>query len=304
MVSSLRQAGHREAGTPPRAVALLAACRPRQWVKNLLVVAAPGAAGVLSSRHVLAETGVAFFAFCLVSSGTYLLNDVNDRARDRLHPTKRTRPVASGAVSPRLAIVAGAVLIACGIAVASRLGVELVAVLVAYLVVTGAYTLALREVAVLDAVAIATGFILRAVAGGVATGTSLSEWFLIVTSFSALFVVAGKRAAEIARAGQHGGTRAVLAAYSEGYLRYLWTMASTVAIGAYCIWAFSRPGHDEVPWMEVSIVPFVLGVMRYALLVDQKQGGAPELVLARDRPLQLIAAAWVGVFVLGAYAVG
>lgn len=293
-----------EVGAASKAAALLSACRPRQWVKNLLVVAAPGAAGALSSRHVLWEIGVAFVAFCLVSSGTYLLNDVNDRARDRLHPLKRARPVACGTVSPRLALATGAVLIGGGIAVASPLGVRLVAVLVAYLVVTGAYTLWLREVAVLDAVVIAAGFILRAVAGGAATGTSLSEWFLIVTSFSALFVVAGKRAAEIARAGPDGGTRSALAVYSEEYLRYLWTMSSTVAIGAYCIWAFSRPTRDEVPWMEVSIVPFVLGVMRYALLVVQKEGGAPELVLARDRPLQLIAAAWVGVFVLGAYAVG
>lgn len=283
---------------------LLAECRPRQWVKNLLVFAAPGAAGVLSREHVAASAALAGVAFCLVSSGTYLLNDVRDRARDRRHPVKRLRPIASGALAPRTATVAAAVLIAAGLGLAGAIGPALVATIAGYLAVTGAYTLWLREVAIFDAAAISAGFILRAVAGGAATGVHLSEWFLIVTSFSALFVVAGKRASELAGAGQDGGTRGSFVEYSPSYLRFMWTMAATVAIGAYCIWAFARAGADEVPWMELSIVPFVLGVMRYALLVDHGAVEMPERVMSDDRPLQLIALAWLAVFALGAYAVG
>lgn len=283
--------------------ALVSACRPRQWVKNLLVFAAPGAAGMLSHSRVLLLAAVAGVVFCLVSSGTYLINDLRDQESDRRHPRKRFRPIAAGAVSPRIAITSAVVLIAAGLAIAVMVSLPLAAAVAGYLLVTGCYTVWLREVAIFDAAAISAGFILRAVAGGAATGIHLSEWFLIVTSFSALFVVAGKRASELAAAGG-SERRGALVEYSPSYLRFMWTMAATVAIGAYCIWAFARAGADEVPWMEFSIVPFVLGVMRYALLVDQDSGEAPEHVIAEDRPLQLIALAWIAVFALGAYGVG
>jgi decaprenyl-phosphate phosphoribosyltransferase len=295
--SALQSAAASPAGT---AAALLEAMRPRQWVKNLLVLAAPVAAGVVWRPSTVWQVAGAVVALCLASSGTYLLNDSRDAALDRLHPRKRLRPIASGRLPVGLAVAGGLGLIAAGLALATAVRPALGAVVLAYVAVAGAYTLWLRSIEVLDVAAVASLFIIRAVAGGVAVDVRLSQWFLIVASFSALFVVAGKRSAELA--SDHGlATRPTLAGYTAGYLRYVWMMASTVAVGAYCVWAFGRTVPYEFPWMEVSIIPFVLGVLRYALLIDANRGGTPEELMLEDAPLRLIGLAWLLVFVAGAY---
>ncbi len=280
--------------------ALLEAARPRQWLKNLLVLVAPVAAGVAWEEGKAWPVAGALVALCLASSGTYLLNDTRDAALDRLHPRKRLRPVAAGRLPVGLAVAAGIGLIAAGLAVAATVGPALAAVVLVYVAIAGAYTLWLRSIEVLDVAAVAGLFIVRAVAGGVAVDVRLSRWFLIVASFSALFVVAGKRSAELA--SEHGlTTRPALAGYTAGYLRYVWMMASTVAVGAYCLWAFERTPAHEFPWMELSIIPFVLGVLRYALLIDAERGATPEELIVEDAALRLIGLAWVAVFVAGAY---
>jgi decaprenyl-phosphate phosphoribosyltransferase len=286
------------------ASALLRAVRPAQWSKNLLLLAAPAAAGVIAHRAVAVHVGVAVVAFCLTASGGYLLNDVIDADNDRLHPRKRARPVASGALPPGLAVAAGLGLAAAGVAVAATVGAALAAWALGYAALAAGYSLLLRNVAVIDLAAVSGFFIVRAVAGGAAAGVPLSRWFLIVTSFGALFVVAGKRYCERVSGHGDGATRTVLREYTAEYLRFVWMLAAAVALSAYCVWAFQRAGHDEFPWYELSIVPFVLGVLRYALLIDARAAAAPEEVLATDRPLQAISAAWVVAFALGAYAVG
>lgn len=285
------------------AVGLVRLARPRQWSKNVLVLAAPGAAGVLSQADQLWRTLVAVVAFCLAASGTYCLNDASDAAADRLHPTKRSRPVAAGLVPARTARVAGAGLVVAGVAIGFSTGSwELPAVVAAYVATTTTYTLWSKHVAVVDIVTVAAGFVLRALAGAAATGVEVSQWFLIVASFGSLFMVAGKRSAEIDGGGDVTGQRSVLAAYPPGFLGYVRSVASGVALLAYCLWAFEEAAAvDAFPWYELSIVPFVMGILRYALRLATGAGGAPEDVVLGDRVLQLIGLVWVATFAAAVY---
>lgn len=280
---------------------LLRALRPKQWVKNLLVVAAPGAAGVLTEADSLWRVGLAFVAFCMVSSATYLVNDVGDAEEDRRHPTKRHRPIAAGVVSPRTALATAAALGLGGFAVALAVRPAFLALVAGYVVTTVAYTLWLKHMAVFDIAVVASGFIFRAVAGGVAVDVPISRWFLIVTSFGSLFIVAGKRYSEHVTMGvEREATRATLAAYSRDYLRYVYTMASAVTLTGYCLWAFEQSELETtIPWFELSIGPVVLGILRYALLLEEGYGGAPEDIALGDRPIQVLGVIWLVLFGAG-----
>jgi len=283
--------------------ALLRAARPTQWAKNVLVFAAPGAAGVLTHGTVLADSMLALVAFCLAASGTYFLNDVADADADRRHPAKRLRPIAAGEVPVRTAVLTGGVLLACGLGVALLVRWELAVVIAVYVALTGSYTVWLKHVAVIDIAVVASGFIIRAIAGGVATDLPISQWFLIVASFGSLFVVAGKRYGEHREMGEdRGDTRSILALYTLPYLRYVWMISSGVAITAYCLWAFEQSaGRSGLPWFELSIVPFVIALLRYALLLESGHGGAPEDLILGDRTLQVIGAVWVALFACAVY---
>jgi len=286
-----------------RAAGIVRAARPRQWLKNVLVFAAPGAAGVLTRPSVAVAVGLAFVAFCLVASGTYLLNDARDLEADRRHPTKRHRPIAAGVISPRLAVAVGVALLAVGLGVAAIVSLKLLAVVGGYLLLSTAYTLKLRHLAVLDIATVASFFIIRAVAGGVAVDVPLSRWFLIVASFGSLFMVAGKRAGEYAELGDdRTATRATLGVYSLTYLREIRVIAAAVTLLAYCLWAFeqSAPGSAH-PFFELSIVPFVLFILRWALLLESERERAPEDLVLGDRGLQAAALAWAVIFGLGVY---
>ena len=294
-------AGARAGGGLARGV--IRAMRPKQWLKNVLVAAAPGAAGVLTDGDVIPSVAAAFVAFCLVSSGTYLLNDARDVESDRLHPRKRNRPVADGTVPVRLAVGLAVLLIAAGLALAAVVRLELLIVVAGYILLTTSYTLWLRRVEVVDIVAIASGFIMRAVAGGAAADVPLSRWFIIVASFGSLFIVAGKRHGEHIDLGEEGqAVRPTLAAYSRNYLKHVWTMASGVTIAAYCLWAFEMaPREGEVPLYELSIVPFVTFMLRYAMLLEAGHGEAPEDVVLGDRVLLALGAVWIALFGSGVY---
>lgn len=299
----IASSGAQEAvGEPPSAArGLLRALRPKQWVKNLLVAAAPGAAGVLTEADSLGKVALAFVAFCMVSSAGYLFNDVGDVEEDRRHPTKRERPIAAGVVSPRTAIVAGILLGLGGLGLALAVRPAFLAVVAGYIAVTVAYTVWLKHMAVFDIAVVASGFIFRAVGGGVAVDVPISRWFLIVTSFGSLFVVAGKRYSEhVTMGAERDATRATLAAYSRDYLRYVYTMASAVTLTGYCLWAFEQSGHEgAVPWFELSIGPVVLGILRYALLLEEGYGGAPEDIALGDRPIQVLGVIWMILFGAG-----
>jgi decaprenyl-phosphate phosphoribosyltransferase len=284
---------------------LLRTARPNQWAKNVLVFAAPGAAGVLDDWPALGQTLLAFVAFCLAASGIYCWNDALDVNADRFHPTKRFRPVASGAVSVTAAKVAGAVLIAASLAVAAGTGRwETVVVVAVYVVVTMAYSFWLKHVAVLDIVTVASGFVLRAAGGAVAVDVPMSQWFVLCTVFGSLFIVIGKRYAELREMGEDGpAVRATLGEYTIGYLRIVLTLSCGAALVSYCQWAFETKelSGSDWPWYELSIVPMLVALLRYALVLEQGRGAAPEEVFAADRVLQLMGAVWVVVFGLGVY---
>ena len=279
--------------------------RPKQWAKNALVVAAPGAAGVLGHRVVLERTALAFAAFCLVASGTYILNDVVDREADRRHPTKRHRPIASGAVSIPVAATVGVCVGAFGLALAFIVGWKFAAVLGVYVGLTAGYNLGLKDIAVVDIAVVASGFVMRAIAGGVAARVPISQWFLIVASFGSLFMVAGKRHGEHLELGDdRASVRATLGDYPVSYLRYVWMIASAVTMTAYCLLAFEQQHvktSGGLPLYELTIVPFVLALLRYALLLETGHGSAPEDLVLGDRPLLVIGLVWVLSFGLAVY---
>lgn len=287
---------------------MLRTARPRQWIKNVLVFAAPAAAGVLTQADVFAKATGALGVFCLAASGTYFLNDALDVDADRLHPTKRHRPVAAGSVTPGTAMVTAAFLLVASVGAAYALaGWQLALVIGIYVALQPLYSLWWKHVAVLDLAAVASGFVLRAVAGGVAVDVPISQWFLIVASFGSLFMVAGKRDGEkleLVGAGidNDTGHRATLGVYSANYLHYIRSLSSAVALAAYCLWAFEQADVARSPvWFQISIIPFVLGTLRYALLLDSGLGAAPEEIVLRDRTLQVLGLLWMTSFAIGVH---
>jgi decaprenyl-phosphate phosphoribosyltransferase len=282
--------------------AIVRTARPKQWTKNVLVFAAPAAAGVLDQRDALLKTLVAFVGFCLAASGTYFLNDANDAEADRLHPTKRHRPIAAGDLDIRTARGIAAVLILLSFAVTAPVNdFELTGIVAGYVLVTISYTTWLKYEPVIDLAAVAAGFVLRAIGGGVATGVRLSDWFLIVAGSGSLFIVTGKRHAEQVELGSDSFEhRRTLGEYSTAFLGYVRAVSSGVMITAYCLWAFENATHTgDDTWFRLSIVPFVIGILRYALVIDQGGGGAPEEVVLADRTLQIVGLIWLVTFALG-----
>ena len=299
-------------GTPETlAHGLARLARPRQWIKNLLVFVAPGAAGVLLHATVLWHAAAAFGIFCVAATGTYYLNDAIDAAADRLHPTKRFRPVAAGVVPVSLAITVGALLLAGSVGLAVPVGGwHLAVVMGSYAAVQLAYSFGLKNEPVLDLACVSAGFILRAVAGGVATSVTLSNWFLIVVSFGSLLVVTGKRSGEKEQLANgdadDAGIRQTLGLYTPSFLRTVRTLSAAVTVSAYCLWAFERaaqvhPGHDPV-WFQLTIIPFVIALLHVLRLLDSGAGAAPEELALKDHRLQLYGACWVILFAIGVYA--
>jgi decaprenyl-phosphate phosphoribosyltransferase len=281
---------------------LIRLLRPKQWIKNVLVLAAPAAAGVLDDPAELARTLVAFVAFCLAASGTYCVNDAADAEADRRHETKQHRPVASGAVSVGRARLLGGGLLVSAVAVSAAVGNwQLPLATVSYIAITTTYTLWLKRVAVFDIAAVAAGFVVRALAGAAATEVHASQWFLIVASFGSLFVVTGKRASEFESSDDAVAQRSVLAKYPPQFLANVRAISSGVTILAYTLFAFERATETSaaVPWFQLSIIPFVLGILRYALRLDQGEGGAPEELVLGDRVLQAVGATWAILFLIG-----
>jgi decaprenyl-phosphate phosphoribosyltransferase len=272
------------------------------------VFAAPGAAGVLFHGRPFLHALAAFGLFCMVSSGTYFLNDAIDAPADRQHPVKRNRPVAAGIIPVRTALVAAGVLMAAGIAAGALLRLQLGLVLGIYAVLQVAYSSYLKHLPIYDIASVAGGFLLRAIAGAVAIPVSVSEWFLIVTTFGSLLMVTGKRLAEHAELGEgRGGHRATLDAYSISFLRIVVAISATGAMVGYALWAFGLDAsavairHHDGIFFQLSIVPVLLALLHFTLLIEQGRGARPEELVLGDRQLQLLGAIWVLLFALGVY---
>ncbi|MDE3107962.1 MAG: decaprenyl-phosphate phosphoribosyltransferase [Acidobacteriota bacterium] len=289
--------------------ALISAMRVPQWVKNGLIVIAPAAAGILFRADVLRHTAVAFVSFCLISSAGYLVNDLRDAPADREHPTKRYRAIASGQLSPRRARVAAVVLLIVGFVLPFFLWHPwgLLLILGLYVVITLAYIFGLKNVAVVEFAALASGFFLRAYAGATASHVFVSTWFLMVISFGALFLVVGKRSSELKKIGV-GSTRRVLAEYSPEFLTSALTLSATAVVTGYCLWAFDTSAtglssiHHHVIPIRLSVIPVVLATLFIMRAAEAGDGAAPEELVLRNRTVQLLAASWAVLLFIGVYA--
>lgn len=285
----------------PRAVALVVATRPKQWVKNVLVFTAPLAGGVLIDRQVFGHALTAFAAFVLASAGCYLLNDVYDVDRDRLHSEKKLRPVASGQLSVSTATVAAVVLLASAVGVSLTLDREmLTVVLLTYVGLVIGYSGGIKEVPGLELLVLAAGFVLRALAGSAATGVHPSNWFLMVCCLGALTIALGKRQAELSQLGHDAGRhRAALQHYSTRMLRRARVLAVVGTVVAYASWALTRSGTHNQLMALATLVPVVAAFARLGRLNDHGEGSAPELVLYRDRFIQACCVVWLVLFLVG-----
>ncbi len=291
---------------------VLSALRPRQWVKNGLVIIAPVAAGQIGVGSTIRHTLAAFVAFTLAASGLYLINDIRDRDADRLHPTKKFRAIAAGIVPVSLASVLAAILLGGSLAIALMEGASnhaLFFVLATYVVLTLAYSTLLKRVAVIEFAIVASGFFLRALGGAVASDLYVSSWFLAVTAFAALFLVIGKRWAELKELGDNAAShRAVLAEYTPEFLRSALTLVATAVVTTYCLWAFdvSPTGlsnvHHRVVLIRLTAVPVVIVILHILRRLERGDGGAPEELVFSDHTLQILGAVWVLLFVVGIHA--
>ena len=287
---------------PPRNLitGLIRAIRPRQWVKNVLVFAAPVAAlgddrYAYDYREVLVRVLLAFVVFSLAASCVYLVNDARDVEADRAHPTKRFRPIAAGIVPEWLAYILAVVLGAASLALSWLVTPNLALVMAIYIVIQLAYCFGLKHQPVIDICIVSSGFLIRAIAGGVAAGVPLSQWFLLMMAFGSLFMAAGKRYAELQLAERTGAKiRKSLESYTSSYLRFVWTLSATSLVLCYGLWAFERDDTGGTSWFVVSMVPFTIAILRYAVDVDGGMAGEPEEIALKDRVLQLLAVAWIG----------
>lgn len=284
----------------PSARTLLTAVRPRQWPKNALVFAAPAAAGTLFQLEAAIEALLAFLAFTLAASGTYLVNDAIDAPIDRLHPVKSRRPVAAGLIGVPTAWKLGIFLMATSLGPAMLIGrPPFMLALVGYVALTLSYSMWLKRIEVVELMTVAMGFGIRAVAGALAVGVHASQWFLIVSFFGALFIVAGKRYGEHRRLGEQAREhRSSLAAYTISYHQHVMSLASGVTLVAYGLWAYQQVLPSQA-WFLASFVFFAMVLLRYALLVHAGVSDDPVELMWKDVPLRALAVIWVVLVLLG-----
>jgi 4-hydroxybenzoate polyprenyltransferase len=270
--------------------------RPHQWTKNLMVFAAPALSKHLFEWGPLEKSVLAFVIFCALSGTVYLLNDVADLERDRLHPRKRLRPIASGALSPRAAVLLALVLGLASLGLSALLGLPFVLCAGLYLALNVLYSFRLKEIVILDVLSVSLGFVLRAVAGGVAIGVLVSDWLLVCTLLLAMFLALAKRRHELVSLTTSAtGHRKILAEYSPYLLDQMISVVTASCLTAYAFYTMAPDTVQKYRTERLAwTIPFVLyGIFRYLYLVHQKEkGGSPTDILVTDRPLLLNVFLW------------
>jgi decaprenyl-phosphate phosphoribosyltransferase len=282
--------------------AVVKTARPRQWPKNLLVLAAPIAGASLGRDDGAAYALVAVVAFTAASSAVYFVNDVLDAERDRQHPKKRYRPVASGALAPGQALAVAAVLVLAALAAGAWIGEPLLSLTIAaYLVISFAYSLFLKHVPVVELACVASGFVLRALGGAAATHVPPSGWFLTVVSLGAMVVAVNKRRGELATLGPEAAARhrPVMRWYRFGTLSALAQLLAMAMIASYALWAVGNGDGWAHIWHLVSVIPLALALVRFDWLAGQGDGRPVEDLMVKDRPMIVAEMAWLALFALG-----
>jgi decaprenyl-phosphate phosphoribosyltransferase len=272
--------------------------RIRQWLKNLMLFFPPFLGGTLFSQTSVSHMLIPFCAFCFVSSTTYILNDVLDRENDCHHPDKRTRPIASGQVSLASALLCATALLTCSVVLAWNMSIIFFVIMMAYLLVSIAYSAMLKDVVLVDIFCISAGFLLRLKAGGAAFSVAISEWLFLSVFLLSVFLSTGKRLAEKQHLGdvaQHH--RKALKAYPKGFLEGTMYMTGGAVLVTYTMYVISR----HSPLLLYSVPLCCFGLLRYILRVQSGKGGDPTESLTRDVPLLIVGVAWVGLVGWGIY---
>lgn len=274
---------------------VIEACRPRQWVKNLLVFAAPLAARTLTDTTVVIDTTIAFVSFCAASSAMYLVNDLRDRNADAVHPRKCMRPIASGRLSPRLAGFLAMMLMLTSVILAMLVSLDTLSVVSIYLLSTTVYSAFLKRIPIVELVVLASGFVLRALAGAFAAHVPPSKWFLLCVLFGSLFIAIKKRYAEMPAVAANGSsTRHVLVWYSSTVLRTMARFVGGLFVLAYLGWSITAD-HQTIQQYLLRIfsaMPFAFAVARYEHQASGENGESPEDLFASDRVLQILGMTW------------
>lgn len=285
--------------------ALIQSLRPHQWTKNLVLFAALGLSKHLFEAEPLVRSLAAFVVFCGLSGTVYLINDVADVERDRLHPRKRLRPIASGALPIPTALVAASLLGVVSLGAAALLAPAFLVCAALYLALNLLYSFRLKEVVIVDVLAVSLGFVLRAAAGAVAIPVQISDWLLICTILLALFLTLCKRRHELVSLSEGASEhRKILAEYSPYLLDQMIAVVTASCVTAYAFYTTAAETRDKFQTDRLTwTIPFVLyGIFRYLYLVHRKeQGGSPTDVLITDRPLLLAVALWALAIVLIVY---
>jgi decaprenyl-phosphate phosphoribosyltransferase len=273
--------------------------RPRQWTKNLLVFAVPLASKDIVEAEVIRNSLITFVCFTLISASVYIWNDIRDAESDRLHPLKASRPIARGAVQKKSGIAAMCVLLVSGMGLSFWLtNNEVFLALIAYLIIQGAYQKWCRQVVVLDLFCISLGFVLRAISGGYASEIKVSVWFISVTASAALFIISSKRYSELISSDNQTIARSVLKSYTESYLRLIWTCSLSVSIVFYVLWSTENASAGMSDISRLSVVPFILIMLRFAMHVDKGRAEEPEKVVLSDFGILALAPIWAAMFLV------
>ena len=291
---------------------ILKAWRVDQWSKNLLVFSAPLFTFQFSNYHILISSFYTFLSFCLISSSIYLVNDIVDAEADKKHPVKKYRPIASGLLSKSNALIFSFLLACLSLFIASSINILLIGIISIYLLLQITYSFKLKNKPLLDIQCIASGFLLRAMAGGVASGLYLSPWFLLTVWLISLFLAVEKRKAELIISDKEVfASRKVLRKYSLPFLKKIETIAVTSAFITYCLWsAGPLLNGAKTSWMLIT-VPFVLtGILRYQLLSDEfysqnsykeninRSPERPEKVIFHEKGIRYIILLWTSIVIL------
>lgn len=292
-------------GPAAAAAALFEAMRPSQWTKNLFVFAGLVFGRQITNLSALEESVAAFCIFCLLSASVYLLNDVADREKDRQHPTKQRRPIASGRLSPQVAVAAAVALTVVGVGSSFLLSRVFAAFAICYLTLNLLYSFSLKHVVIVDVLCIAAFFVLRAAAGAAAIGVAISHWLLICTILLALFIALSKRRHELVLLeGDAANHRASLGEYSSYLLDQMIAVVTASTLMAYVLYTVdARTVLEFGSERLVYTVPFVIfGIFRYLYLIHQRnEGGSPDKIIVSDKPFLANLVLWAAAVVIAIY---
>ena len=293
---------------PSQAWHLVLALRPKQWAKNLLVYLAffftlgdHAADGTGAEGALLGRVTLGFVVFCALSGATYIVNDLFDMAQDKLHPKKRTRPLASGRLHPAVALAMAAALAGGGVAAAFVLDAQFGIIAAVYLALTMSYTMYFKDQVLLDVLFVSGGFVLRAAAGAVIIDVPISPWLYVMTSLGALLISLGKRRSEMESLGNTGAEahRPALQHYTREYVDQLIAVVAPSTLVAYTLYTFTAENLPENNAMMLTIPFVVYGLFRYLFLIHRRNmGGEPEEILLTDVPMLVNIAGWLGTAIL------